>query len=233
MPPALPQGTERQPREGVWIWTCSLLAPIRDQIVALTPQGGIRASHSSVSDAPYSVVAADMHRPQRLAGEYQRGMKAFLIRLWRRPAPRLRAAAEVLELPLLPSSRLRIATGVFLATILLHAVELMLMSQPVAAPLVLLIATGMRARRTGQQESPRCLVLAADGRLFLCWREQHMEEVQPGPASLRLGPHLLLVLRGHGRTFRLLLGPDNLPPHLLAAFKRRLPETGDAGTALH
>jgi hypothetical protein len=204
------------------------------QIVALTPHGGIRLSHSWVSDAPYSVIAADMHHPWLVAGKYQRGMKAFLIRLWRRPSPRPRAAPEVLELPLLPSARLRIATRVLLAAILLYAVELMLMGHRVAAPLVLLIMAGITARGDIRQpESPRCLVLAADGRLFLCGRERGTAEVQLGSASLRLGPHLLLVLRGHSRTFRLLLGPDNLPPHLLAAFKRRLPETGDAGTALH
>lgn len=160
-------------------------------------------------------------------------MKALLIRLWRRPRPRLRAAPELLALPLLPSPRLRIAARLFLAVILLYATELAVTGHPVAASWALLLAAAVAARRTREADKPQCLVLAADGRLFLRWRQQRMDEVQLRPASLRLGAHILLVLRGPRRTYRLLLGPDNLPPHLLAAFRRRLPETGDAGTALH
>jgi hypothetical protein len=188
---------------------------------------------SPVSDAPYSTIAADNRDPWSPRSRYQRNMKTLLMRLWRRPSLRLCSASETLELPLLRSRRLRLATRVFMAAVLLHALELALMEHLVAAPSALLLAAGIAARRTRPGESPHCLVLAADGRLFLCWREREMEQVQLLPASLRLGSHLLLILRGNRRTFRVLLGPDNLSAHLLAAFKRRLPGPGHAGTALH
>jgi hypothetical protein len=164
---------------------------------------------------------------------YQRGVKALLIPLWRRPPLRPCPAPETLELPLLASPRLRIAARVFLLLILTYVVELWLTGHRLAAPMVLLAAVGCMSRRTPASEGSLCLVLAADGGLFLRSRRGAMEEVQLGPASLRLGSHLLLELRGSRRTVRVLLGPDNIAPDLLAAFKRRLPGTGPVGTALH
>lgn len=172
-----------------------------------------------------------MRRALRQAGAYQQGMKALLMKLWWRPPPQACPAPDALELPLLPSSRLRMAGRACLLVVVLYALELWLTGHRLAAPAVLLAAAaGARRRSAGSDHGH--LVLLADGRLFLR-RGQAMEEVRLAPASLRLGPHLLLVLRGERRTVRVLLGPDNLPPDLLAACQRRLPRSAPAGTALH
>ena len=154
-------------------------------------------------------------------------------RLWREPALQLRTASESLELPLLPSPRLRSARRLLLSLIGLYVLELLWTGHWLAALLTVLAATTFRHRRASVAD-PCCLVLAADGRLFLRRTTGLDEEVRLSPASLRLGLHLLLVLRGKRSTIRLLLGPDNLAPVLLAALKRRLPSgTVVLATALH
>src|SRR5262245_17425684 len=108
----------------------------------------------------YGVLAADRRGAIPVAGGYQRSMKAFLIPLWRRPPLQACSAPEALELPLRPSSRLRIAACLFLLMVLSYAVELWLSGHRFAAPLVLLAAAGCAARRTAAGD-PDCLVLAA------------------------------------------------------------------------
>jgi hypothetical protein len=114
-----------------------------------------------------------------------KAMKALLIRLCRRPPLRLFPAQGVLQLPLLRSSRLRVAARLFLLVTLLYALELWFTGHRVAAPLVLLAACA--AARAESGERPRCLVLAQDGRLFLHDARGAVEEMQLQPASLRLG----------------------------------------------
>jgi hypothetical protein len=189
--------------------------------------------HSMLWDLPYKAFAADIRCARPRVGRYQQGMKALLLQLWRPPPLRPCPAPEILELHLLPSSRLRVAVRLFLLMILLHALELWLTGHWLAAPLVLLAAAGYVVRKKPAGHDPCWLVLDRDGQMFLRSRRGSLEPVQLGAASLRLGSHLLLILRGSHRTIRLLLGPDNLAPDLLAAFKRRLPGTSPAGTALH
>jgi hypothetical protein len=118
-----------------------------------------------------------------------------------------------------------------LLLLLLHALELALSGQRFAAFTVLSVAGCAMLRRPAGNGSGT-LVLARDGRLFLR-HGQTLQQVHLSPASLRLGSHLLLVLRSGQCTVRVLLGPDNLPPELLAACQRRLPRSASAGTALH
>jgi hypothetical protein len=132
---------------------------------------------------------------------------------------------------------LRVLRRLFLFAILLYAVELLLNRHWFAAPLAMLASSAFGHRRAfaiATGGSADCLVVAPDGRLFLKSRAGGIEEVWLRPASLRLGPHLLLVLRSSGPDVRLLLGPDNLPAPLLAALNRRLlAGTVASGTALH
>ncbi len=188
--------------------------------------------HGRLSDPPYSAFATDIRDAGPSEGAYQQGMKAMLLRLWRCPPPQACPAPADLELPLLPSPRLRIAIRMMLLMSLLYALELWLSGHRLAAPAMLLLAASCARRRRPTSDGPRTLVLATDGRLFLR-HGQAMEQVQLAPASLRLGSHLLLVLRAGRRTVRGLLGPDNLPPELLAACQRRLPRSASTGTALH
>lgn len=158
-------------------------------------------------------------------------MKALLLRLWRRPALQACSAPADLELPLRPSPRLRLAHRVLLVMMTLYALELWLGGHSLAAPAMLLLAAGCALRRR-PANGPGTLVLATDGRLFLRLGSA-TEQVHLSAASLRLGSHLLLVLRAGQRTVRVLLGPDNLSPELLAACQRRLPRSASTGTALH
>ncbi len=131
---------------------------------------------------------------------------ASLRKLWQLPPLAPCPAPETLELPLLPSSRLRVAGRLLLVLVVLYALELWLTGHPCAALLILLIA-GASAIRRNPRDRPCCLVLKEDGRLFLHGLRGAADEMQLRRTSLRLGAHLLLVLRGNRRTVRLLLGP--------------------------
>lgn len=158
--------------------------------------------------------------------------------LFRGQPLQLRPAPEALELPLRTSPRLRLARRALGLAVLLYTVELLLTGHWIAAPVIALLAAcgswPCRARTGASSATLHCLVLATDGRMFLEAGAGIAHEVWLRPESLRLGPHLLLVLASPGSTIRLLLGPDNLHPAQLAALKCRLP-AGPAppGTALH
>lgn len=149
--------------------------------------------------------------------------------------PQLRTAPESLALPLLPSPRLRLARRVLYFGLLLYLLELVLTGHWLAAATVaLVVAAGCWPWRRAGHDRPRQLVVASDGRVFLRMHDDRVEAMQLRPESLRLGPHVLLVLSNGGRAQRLLLGPDNLAPAQLSALQCRLPPGAAApGTALH
>ncbi len=157
-------------------------------------------------------------------------------RLWFAPPLQLRAAEALLELPLRPAPRLRVARRVLLLLILGYALELTLTGHRAMMLLALLAATGFgpvpRVFRA-DRKIPDHLLLLPDGRLWISYSGA-VEEVTLQPESMRLGPHLLLVLRDGRHSLRLLLGPDNLAAADLAALRRRLPSGPVApATALH
>ena len=108
----------------------------------------------------------------------------------------------------------------------LYATELLLLGHALAGSAVLAMVAGLWWLRQREARPHRCcprrLLIAADGRLHILTVGGALAEVSLDPASLRLGPWLLLVLRGEGRVMRLLLGPDNLDPSQLAALRWRL-----------
>jgi hypothetical protein len=113
-----------------------------------------------------------------------------------------------------------------LAAQLLHALELALASQWLAAPAVLGIAAACAWlwRRAGRDSTttPRRLLLSADGRLHVLTVAGVVEEVTLHPASLRLGRWMLLLFAKRRGRIRVLLGPDNLEAAQLAGLQRRL-----------
>lgn len=120
----------------------------------------------------------------------------------------------------------------FLCIVLLYGFELALRHHLVAAAVVAVIAgIGHWPARRNQ---PRCLRFERDGSLRLQWHAGSWEQMWLSATSLRLGEHVLLVLRGSTRVQRLLLGPDNLARHELAALRRRLRAGPTSGaSALH
>lgn len=162
---------------------------------------------------------------------------SFCGRLLHGQPLRLVAAPEVLRLPLRPSPRLRFACGMLGIAVLLHALELLLTGHRLAAMAVVGLAACAawgQWHRARNHASPRFLRIDTDGRLFLEVAEGGAEEeTQLRPESLRLGPHVLLLLSARDRRIRLLLGPDNLDPARLASLKRRLPGPASPATALH
>ena len=149
---------------------------------------------------------------------------------WHEPPPRLHAAATALELPLRPSSRLRVALWLLRLLILVYVAQLALERHWLAASLVALLAVAFRGGRVCRW---RCLRLETD-RLFLISSGGGMQPVCLGAGAMRLGSHLLLVLRSSDGGHCVLLGPDNLAAGQLAALMRRLPDgTAAALTALH
>jgi hypothetical protein len=146
----------------------------------------------------------------------------------------LRPAVGTLVLPLLPSPRLRLAVRILMLGILFYLMELLITGHGAVAGAVMLAAAASGAWKQPRDAASRQLVVTPDGRLFLDAMEGAMQEMQLRPETLRLGPHLLLVLSNGGHRHRLLLGPDNLAPAALAALKCRLPMGSAApGTALH
>ncbi len=154
------------------------------------------------------------------------------------PPPLLRPARQGLEFALRPSALVRRVTLLLPCLPFFLALELALRGHWLAAPLMLLGALLLFAACWRSPWQPhrvgRRLVIVADGSIFLLTVEGRVVPVALHPGSLRLGPCLLLLLRGNGHVFRLFLGPDNVEPITLAALKRRLggPSAG-RGTALH
>jgi hypothetical protein len=141
---------------------------------------------------------------------------------WFEPSACLHPAATVLHLPLRPSPRLHRARWWLVSAILAYALQLVLERQfPMAAVVALLAIFGLRPVRAGTW---RHLRVDMDGRLFLITESGGCLQASPGSGGLRLGQHVLLVLRTDRGTSCMLLGPDNVAPAVLAALKRRLPD---------
>jgi hypothetical protein len=147
-------------------------------------------------------------------------------RLWREPWPQLRSASSGLDIPLTPSPLARRAAWTFLGAHLGYTLELAWLGHlPTAAVVVLpgsCLAWLWWGRRRDSPGQPRRLLIAADGRLHLLTVAGTVQQVTLHPSSLRLGPWLLLVFTTAQGQCRQLLGPDNLPPHQLAALRRRV-----------
>ena len=153
---------------------------------------------------------------------------ATLRALWLHQSLQLRPAPEALTVPLRPSPRLRVARRLFLCMTVLYVSELLLRHHWLAAPGVALLL--LLGAHPGRIRHPRCLQLDREGSLWLQWHSGRWEQLRLHPASLRLGAHVLLVLRGSSGVQRVLLGPDNLAPDALAALQRRL-RPGSIGRA--
>lgn len=129
-----------------------------------------------------------------------------------------------LELELRPPRRARVAATVFVFLSLAFTLDQLLQGR-----LLLAVFSGI-ATLAGGGSLLQWVVRYRSGRLVVEGSGAVRLETSGGPCpvtldrrSLRLGPHLLLVLRSPaGRSFRLLLGPDNLAPAELAALRRRL-----------
>jgi hypothetical protein len=145
---------------------------------------------------------------------------------WREPPPQLRPAARVLDVPLTSAPVVGLAVRLLLIAQAVYATELLLLGHPLVASTTLALAAALWWLRLWATRSPRHhprrLLIASDGRLHILTLGGALAEVSLDPASMRLGPWLLLVLRGEGRALRLLIGPDNLDPTQLAALRWRL-----------
>jgi hypothetical protein len=155
---------------------------------------------------------------------------AFSLRLWQQPPLALREAPESIEIPLLPSRRARRARQLLCLAACAYPLELMWHDQWLAGvgalALALMLAWACRAAAQAQNAVPRRLLITADSRVFLLRAGSPAMPLQLSAASLRLGPHLLLLMHSEKGAHRLLLGPDNLPAQGLAALQRRLPAAG-------
>lgn len=166
----------------------------------------------------------------RVPGSLGARCAADLRGLWVAASPQCCPATQVLVLPLRPSPRWRAALRLLRWLVVAHAVELLLTRHWLAAMLVAMLAA---CCLTGGR-SPRGRYLRLEpGRMCLVHPGGVLEEVRLGSGSMRLGPHLLLVLQGGNGIHRVLLGPDNVAVRELAALKRRLPGGMASTTALH
>ena len=144
-----------------------------------------------------------------------------------RPAPAGIRPGPRLELTLRPASRARWCGGLFLLLALVHAAGLWRQgNQPLALGTLVAVlfasAVLWHWLWPSQSRSFRQLQLEPDGSTFLLTADGRRQAVTLIPGSLRLGQHLLLVLRAGDCCHRLLLGPGNTDPDRLAALRRRL-----------
>lgn len=154
-----------------------------------------------------------------------------LCDLWRVAPPRLLPGAHALDLPLRPSPRLRRVRFLLRILALACVVELLVQRHWLAAAL---IATASACRWSSAGPALRCLRLEADGRIFLTLADGRVAEAWLAPGGVRIGSHVVLVLRSFAGTRRLLFGPDNLGEMELAGLGRRLSGgTASAGSGLH
>lgn len=166
----------------------------------------------------------------RVPGSLGARCAAALRGLWSAAPPQPCSAMQVLVLPLRPSPRWRATLRLLRWLVAAHALELLLTRHWLAAMLVAMLAA---CCLTGGR-SPRGRYLRLEsGRMCLVHPGGVLEEVRLGSGSMRLGPHLLLVLQGGKGIHRVLLGPDNVAARELAALNRRLPGGTASMTALH
>jgi hypothetical protein len=157
---------------------------------------------------------------------------AALLGLWRESPARCVAAVTALEVPLRPSRRVRQIRWLLLSLVLVYVIQLLLGRHWLVAPLVALLAAAACLRHGHGEWSH--LRMEPDGRLLLCTGAGRVQQVWLAANGLRLGAHVLLVLRGGSGCWRVCLGPDNVGPDALAALKQRLPGGTEAPvTALH
>lgn len=164
------------------------------------------------------------HILQSLRGRMDRAWRA-MPGLWKEAAPELPEAAAGLQLPLLPSRMVRRGGWLLLAAQGVYLAQLIYLGHLLVATLVVALGAAFAwnlRRAAGTTRSARRLLLAADGRLHLLDPGGRLLPVRLHPASMRLGPWLLLVLVTGTGPQRLLLGPDNVDPGRLAALRRRV-----------
>jgi hypothetical protein len=132
-----------------------------------------------------------------------------------------RPDTTTLDLPLKPSRWPCIVRHLSVAAMFLYVLELQLRGHWIVAMVLAVLA--LFTWRPAHAEGWTRFSLTADGSLFLARSDGVPHRMELRPQSLRLGRRLLLVLHGKGSTQWLLLGPDNMPAHQLAALRRRLP----------
>lgn len=165
-----------------------------------------------------------MHGSSAWFGRIRSAVTEAACRQWREPWPVARASRQGLDIPLLPSPLVRRCSWLLLLVLLLHAFVLVWTQHPWSA----LFATGVAVsawlgRRVGcPPDVALRLLVNADGRLQLLMASETLQDVQVHPASMRLGPWMLLRLRMPRAGLTVLLGPDNVEPAVLAALRRRL-----------
>jgi len=145
-------------------------------------------------------------------------------RQWREQWPVARASRRGLDIPLLPSPLVRRCSWLLLLVVLLHVFVLVWTQHPWAALFTAGVAvSAWLGRRVGRPPDVALrLLVNADGRLQLLMASGTLQDVQVHPASMRLGPWMLLRLRMPRARLTVLLGPDNVEPAALAALRRRL-----------
>jgi hypothetical protein len=155
----------------------------------------------------------------------QRGRQLAAV-WWIEPVPQPRPAAHGLDIPLHPSPLARRANWFFVFAQLLFALELAWMGLwPAAGGMAAITACWLGCSRMRGGEAPRQLrrlLLSADGKLHAMSGNGQVVGLQLHPASLCLGPWLLLRLKGDKGSHVVLLGPDNMEPSALAALRRRM-----------
>jgi hypothetical protein len=121
----------------------------------------------------------------------------------------------------------RWAGALFVLLALAHAGSQWLQgNRPLAAGVLVVALTASavlwRWLWPGRSGSIRQLQVKPDGSTFLWTADGRGFVATLMPGSVRLGPHLLLVLRAGDNCHWLLLEPENVDPVSLAALRRRL-----------
>ncbi len=167
----------------------------------------------------------------------------LLHRAWHEAPAAPAAVRHGLEIALVPSPLVCRLRQAFTLAQVVFGIEFLLLRHPLVAGLVFMLALlpvlQQRFHRLAAAPAPRRLMLTADGRFHLMDVAGGLQAVSLQTSSLRVGPWLLLTLRGAGAVHRLLLGPDNVPPDALAVLHRRMQladrgaETVAPGLAAH
>lgn len=164
---------------------------------------------------------------RRLLARCVTGIACSLQQAWHEAPAAPSVVRHGMGIAVVPSTLVRRLDRAFTLAHTGFGLELLLLGHGVASALVLAMALlpclQRRVRRLDASPVPGRLLVAADGRLHLLHVPGDIEAVCLQNSSLRLGPWLVLTLRGRGRNMhRLVLGPDNVPVDVLAALRRRM-----------
>lgn len=166
----------------------------------------------------------------RLLDRCRAAAARLLHRAWHEAPPAPAGVRDGIQIGVVPSPLVRRLRRAFTLVQVVFGLELLLLRHPLVAGLVFLLALlpflQKRVQRLAAPPAPRQLMLTADGRIYLLDVAGRLQAMSLQGSSLRVGPWLLLALRGAGEKHRLLLGPDNVPPQALAVLHRRL-QSGD------